>query len=323
MCTAITYKSESSYFGRNLDWEHSFGEQIVITPRRYPLKFKKTAEISWHYAIIGTAITENGYPLYFDASNEKGLCAAALNFPDNAHYKPYCEGFENISPFEFIPYVLSKCRSVADAKKLLSRISITDIPFSASLPLTPLHWILADKNESIVVEPLKSGLYICDNPVGVLTNSPPFEMQLFYLSNFLNLTCGEPYNRFSDKISLHPCSKGLGAFSLPGDFSSPSRFVKASFSALSSLPKSSEAESITQFFHILSSVNQVEGCVKTGDRFEKTIYSSCYNLQNGMYYYKTYHNSRLCAINPKNENIDGEKLISHPFLAEQDINFQN
>ena len=117
MCTAITYKTSNLYFGRNLDWEHSFGEEIVITPRKYPITFKKTADISWHYAIIGTAIIKDNYPLYFDGINEKGLCIAGLNFPENAFYKPYCEGFDNITPFEFIPYILSVFKSVKEVKR--------------------------------------------------------------------------------------------------------------------------------------------------------------------------------------------------------------
>ncbi len=323
MCTAITYKTHAHYFGRNLDWEHSFGEEIVITPRKYPLKFKKAADISWHYAMIGAALRYEEYPLYFDAVNEKGLAAAGLNFPKNAHYKPYCEGFDNITPFEFIPYILSKCQSVSDARKLLSRMNIVDISFSDTLPLTPLHWIIADKNSSITVEPSKSGVNIYENEVGVLTNNPPFDMQLFYLSNFLNLTSSEPVNRFTDRITIEPCSRGLGAYSLPGDLSSPSRFVKAAFTKLNSPSDLSEDDSISQFFHILSSAEQQCGTVKIGDKYEKTIYSSCCNTDKGIYYYKTYNNSRINAVSLEGENLEGEKLISHPFLCGQDINFQN
>lgn len=323
MCTAITYKTKNFYFGRNLDWEHTFGEEIVITPRKYSITFKKTPDISWHYAIIGTAVIKDNYPLYFDGINEKGLCIAGLNFPENAFYKPYCEGFDNIAPFEFIPYILSKCQSVSDARKLLSRINIVDISFDESLPLSPLHWIIADKENCITIEPAKSGINIYENEFGVLTNNPPFDMQLFYLSNFLNLTKDEPVNRFSEKISLSPCSRGLGAYSLPGDLSSPSRFVRATFTKLNSISEMSEEESVSQFFHILSSANQINGNVKIGEKYEKTIYSNCYNAEKGVFYYKTYNNSRICAIDINKEKLDTKKLISYPFLLGQDINFQN
>ena len=87
MCTAITYKTKDHYFGRNLDFEISYGEMVVITPRNYPFKFRKHQEINKHYSIIGMGIVADNYPLYFDATNEKGLSMAGLNFPQNADYK--------------------------------------------------------------------------------------------------------------------------------------------------------------------------------------------------------------------------------------------
>ena len=86
MCTAISYKTKDFYFGRTLDYEISYGERIVITPRDFKLEFRKTFDIEHHYAMIGMAAVANDYPLYFDAMNEKGVCMAGLNFPDNAKY---------------------------------------------------------------------------------------------------------------------------------------------------------------------------------------------------------------------------------------------
>ena len=99
MCTAITYKTKDHYFGRNLDLERSYGERVVITPRNFVLNMRCVEPLAEHYAMVGMATVAEGYPLYYEATNEMGLSMAALNFPDNADYKPYLEGCDNITPF--------------------------------------------------------------------------------------------------------------------------------------------------------------------------------------------------------------------------------
>lgn len=309
MCTAI---SQGGYFGRNLDWEHSFGEKIVITPQNYSFRFRHAPTFSRHYAIIGAAIEENDYPLYFDAVNEKGLAAAGLNFPTYCKYMPFCQGVENVASFEIIPYILSQCACVSEAEKLLSRINITEESFSPSLPPSPLHFLIADSKQSIVLEQTSKGRNIWRNETGTLTNSPSFDMQLFYLSNFLNLSPKEGENRFSDKLSLSPCSRGMGAFSLPGDFSSSSRFVKAAFLNLNSPKNFVEGENVAQIFNILGSIMQIKGACLIGGKSEYTVYSSCINLSKGIYYYKTYCGN-ICSVDINKEDLKGNSLISYPF----------
>ena len=250
MCTAITYYTNNHYFGRNLDLEYSYKETVTITPRNYKFKFRKVKELDNHYAIIGMAYISNDYPLYYDAINEKGLGMAGLNFPNNANYKEEQENMNNIAPFEFIPYVLSQCSNIEEVKKLLKNTNIALINFSEQLPASPLHWIIADKETSITVESVKDGLKIYDNPVGVLTNNPTFDIQMFNLNNYMNLSTEQPINKFSKKLNLETYSRGMGGIGLPGDLSSASRFVKATFTKMNSISGNSESESISQFFHI-------------------------------------------------------------------------
>lgn len=324
MCTAVSYNSGSHYFGRNLDVEGSYGETVVITPRNYTFGFKKANEIKKHYAIIGMAKIENGYPLYFDGSNENGLSMAALNFPGNAVYNPPKTGADNITPYEIIPWILGQCENVQKAKKLLEKINITDIDFSDTLTLTPLHWIISDKEESVTVEQVRDGLKVYENPVGVLTNNPQFDMQLFYLNNFMSLSTRQPVNKFSDKITLNAYSRGMGAIGLPGDLSSSSRFVRAVFTKLNILHAENEEKSVGQFFHILDSVYQQKGCVSLDNgEYEYTSYSTCCNSETGLFYYKTYENNRICCVSMFSENLDGKNLISYPLLRENDFYIQN
>ncbi len=324
MCTAITYNTKDHYFGRNLDLEFSYKETVTITPRNYPFKFRKVNEINNHYAIIGMVYVADGYPLYYDAINEKGLGMAGLNFPDNANYKDEKDGMDNIAPFEFIPWILSQCANITEAKLLLKKINIANINFSAKLPASPLHWIISDKESSITVESVNNGLNIFDNPVGVLTNNPTFDIHIFNLNNYMNLSIEQPNNNFSKKLNLNAYSRGMGAMGLPGDLSSASRFVKATFTKMNSISGESESESISQFFHILNSVNQQRGCVHMGeDKYEITIYSSCCNMDKGIYYYTTYENSQITGIDMYKENLEGSELINYDLIKGQQILMQN
>ena len=324
MCTAATYKTKDHYFGRNLDLEYSYNESVTVTPRNFVLNFKKVPALEKHYAMIGMAAVMNSYPLYYEATNEKGLSMAGLNFPGNADYKPEAEGKDNVTPFEFIPWILGQCADVSEVRVLLERINLVDICFSPELPLATLHWIISDREESITVESVKDGLKVYDNPVGVLTNNPTFDYHMTNLCNYMSLSSEAPVNSFSDKVKLETYSRGMGAMGLPGDLSSASRFVKAAFTKLNSLSGDSESASISQFFHILGSVAQQRGCVHMGEgKYEITIYSSCCNTDKGIYYYTTYENSQITGIDMHHENLDSALLISYPIITGQQIKMMN
>jgi len=297
MCTAISFLTKDHYFGRNLDLEYSYEETITITPRHFSLPFRKKLPLKKHFAMIGTAYIQEDFPLYYDAVNEAGLAMAGLNFPEYAKYQPFMTKKDNITPFELIPWVLGQCTNVAEAHILLSNTNLLSESFNEELPLTPLHWLISDKTCSIVAEPLKGGLKIYENPVGVLTNSPTFDIQLFQLKH---------------------------SMSLPGDWSSQSRFIKASFVKTHSVCNSSESDSISQFFHILNSVEYQRGCTpEENGSFDITVYSNCYNTDKGIYYYRTYHNSQISAIDMSKENLDNNSLISYPMIKNQQIHYQN
>ncbi len=324
MCTAITYKTKDSYFGRNLDLEYSYHETVTITPRNYPFNFRKINHNNHHYAIIGMAYVSDNYPLYYDAVNEKGLGMAGLNFPTNAYYHDLKEGLNNVAPFEFIPYVLCSCTTIEEVLELLDKTNIVNINFSDNLKASPLHWIIADKNRSITVESVESGLKVYENPMGVLTNNPEFPMQLFNLNNYMSLGIEPPVNNFSQKLNFDVYSRGMGALGLPGDLSSVSRFVKCTFTKMNSLSKDDEISSISQFFHILESVYQQRGCVHMGNNeYEITIYSSCVNQDNCVYYYKTYDNSNIHGVNLFKENLDSENLVNYNLVTEMQVTMQN
>ena len=266
MCTAATYKTEDFYFGRTLDYEFSYGDEITVTPRNYPFEFRSMGGIKEHYAMVGMAHVADNFPLYYDAMNERGLCIAGLNFVGNAHYRDVIPGKDNVAQYELIPWLLAQCGTVREARALLEKINITNIPFSDKLPCAQLHWIVADKTEAITVESVEEGIRI-------------YDLERVF----------------------------------------PAAFVKTN-----SLSGSTEQESFSQFFHILGAVDQQRGCCHLGEgKYEITIYTSCCNADKGIYYYNTYENHQISAVDMHREQLDGSALARYKPITGEQIKFQN
>lgn len=323
MCTAVTYQTKDHYFGRNLDIEHGYQEAVTITPRNYTFHFRRLPPMEQHFAMIGMATVSGRYPLYYDATNEYGLSIAGLNFPHSAQYMPEDPHKDNIAPFELIPWILGSCKSVSEAAVKIKSANMVDIPFSSEFPTATLHWIIADRNQAITVEPTKEGIQVHENPIGILTNEPPFPYHMTNLQNYLHVTREEPQNRLAPSLPLKAYSRGMGGIGLPGDLSSASRFIKAAFTKLNSVSKDAESASISQVFHILGSVAQQQGCVKVGSLYEKTIYSSCCNTSKGIYYYTTYENSQITAVRLHGADLNTRELVSFPLVKDQQIRTEN
>ena len=369
MCTSVSFVTKDHYFGRNLDLEFSYHETVAVTPRNKAFAFRHEDATQKHLAMIGMAFVVDDYPLYYDATNEKGLSIAGLNFPGNACYGEPVEGKHNVASFELIPWLLSSCESVAEARLLLENTNITDDSFSPELPPATLHWMIADQKESIVFEQTQSGGKVYDNPVGVMTNNPTFDYQMLHLQDYMTCSPDGPVNKIAAGVDFSPYSRGMGGIGIPGDLSSASRFVKVAFTKMNSLVgeliagdslaegagvgnasggapsvdessvgaslaggarvSATESASISQFFKILGSVEQQKGCCRLGvdaagnPICEYTIYSSCCNIDKGIYYYTTYENSQISAVNMNHEDLDGESVIVYELIKGQQIREQN
>ena len=324
MCTAAAFHSKDFYFGRTLDYEFSYGDQVVILPRSYPLHYLEQETQTRHYAMIGMACVMEDTPLFYDAVNEKGLAIAGLNFVGNACYHPHAPGKENIAQFELIPWLLGQCADLAEARALLAKLNLVDIPFNAQLPTARLHWLITDRTGSITVEAMADGLRVYDNPVEVLTNNPPFPQQMAMLANYRALSPRTPQNTFAPGVDLPELSRGMGGIGLPGDLSSMSRFVRVAFTRGNAKAADDEMSSVSQFFHILGSVEQQRGCCELDSgKYEITLYTSCCNADKGIYYYTTYDNRQITAVSMRHENLDGTALVHYPILEQQNIFCQN
>lgn len=320
MCTAISFKKQNTYFGRTLDYEFSYQEMVTIAPRNYPFVFRHLGLNNKHYAIIGMAHVVDNYPLYYDAMNEHGLAMAGLNFVGNASYNEVIKGATNVAQFELIAYILATCKTVKEALKAMETINIVKTAYSSFYPIAELHWIMRDKNTTIIIEKMRDGVHIYDNQTGCMTNNPPFNYQMQNLKKyaFLANCTSKPTFSYSDAFY----SRGMNTIGLPGDLTSEGRFVRAAFNVKFSISLPTEEACVNQFFHILESVWQIRGACMINDSYEITIYASCMNLDKGIYYYRTYNNSTVNAVSLKNVNLNTSNLYLYN-LREDTFHFQN
>ena len=174
-----------------------------------------------------------------------------------------------------------------------------------------------------MVEATADGLHVYDDPAGVLTNNPPFPQQMAALRNYTRLSASQPPADFCG-VPVTLDSRGMGALGLPGDLSSPSRFVRAAFVRANARAARTEDANVSQFFHILTSVEQQRGCCELdGGKYEITLYTSCCNADRGIYYYTTYGNHQITAVDMHRENLDGDRLVRYPLVQGEQIALQN
>ena len=192
--------------------------------------------------------------------------------------------------------------------KLLENINLVNIPFSEQLPLSPLHWIISDRKKSIVVEAMRDGVHIHENPVGVLANNPPFDMQLQNLALYQNLIPYETKNSLSVVCDFKGMGKGYGSVGLPGDFSSPSRFVKTAY--LVSLSSSLDEKDITlpHLFSLLRSVAVPKGSVVTEEGIHHTLYTCGIDVGKKTYSVSYYDSLLIKTVCMRDEALDSSVL---------------
>ncbi len=289
ICTALLFKAKNSLFGRTLDVEREYGEEITVIPRGFLSK----SGFKTKYKILSVAKNVSGYPLIFDGMNEAGLSMAGLNFPGNAVYFDEDKSKENLPSYDLILSVLGQFKNITEAKKYFKNLNITNEYFSETLPPSPLHWIVADKDGTFIVEQTKDGLFVFDNPQNVLTNNPPYPMQIENYNKFLNLTPN--HKKTNQDLSYY--SNGTGSLGLPGDMTSMSRFVRTVYNLDFAERYETNDENIRTFFDILGSVRQIKGTVilENGDK-EFTKYTSCYDLHNKNGYFISNISNKIMVV---------------------------
>ena len=248
---------------------------------------------------------------------------AGLNFVGNAVYQEIQEGRENVAQFEFIPWILSQCASVEEAKKMLAEMNLVGTVFAPQFPAAQLHWILADEHACITIECVREGLKVYDNPAGVLTNNPPFEQQMFLLNQYMHLSPKQPENHFPNSCHYRPTAAAwvhldsreiflllpaLQKWHLPEHMQYQEilrRKVSASFST---------------FWDRWISREDVVKWLRANARLQFIPHAG---MQEGIYYYNTYENHQITAVDMHRENLDGTTLTRYPLIQKGEIRWQN
>ncbi|WP_283694191.1 choloylglycine hydrolase [Clostridium perfringens] len=329
MCTGLALETKDGLhlFGRNMDIEYSFNQSIIFIPRNFKCVNKSNKkELTTKYAVLGMGTIFDDYPTFADGMNEKGLGCAGLNFPVYVSYsKEDIEGKTNIPVYNFLLWVLANFSSVEEVKEALKNANIVDIPISENIPNTTLHWMISDiTGKSIVVEQTKEKLNVFDNNIGVLTNSPTFDWHVANLNQYVGLRYNQvPEFKLGDQ-SLTSLGQGTGLVGLPGDFTPASRFIRVAFLRDAMIKNDKDSIDLIEFFHILNNVAMVRGSTRTvEEKSDLTQYTSCMCLEKGIYYYNTYENNQINAIDMNKENLDGNEIKTYKYNKTLSINHVN
>ena len=313
MCTGIRFSGGKGnlYLARNLDWTSGYGERVVVTPTGYGPKSPFGAVGEIRHAVIGMGIVEEDTPLYFDCGNDAGLAVAGLNFPGYAQYaREPSEGATNVAAFEFPLWVASQFASVDEAEAALAGVVIVDKPINEKYPSSLLHWIIGDAARAIVVEYTSGGMQVFEDDVDVLANQPGFVWHHENLRNYLNASPDYPEKTVVGRAELAPFGSGSLMRGIPGDYYSPSRFVRAAYVHSNYPDKGTEEENVSRAFHTLQQVAMVEGsAAMDSGEFEKTIYTGLFSSRTSTYYWNSYDDPAIRSAAMADHAPDGTELV--------------
>lgn len=321
-CTGIKLvaKDGSLVHGRTLEFGVQVDIATVVIPRGYA--FKGTTPqgqgltYTSKYAAVGAIAF--GDPALMDGLNEKGLAVGTFYFPTYAGYSEITSANQSkaLSPVEFPNWILTQFATVDEVKAALPSVIIAPTITKEWGPTAaPFHYIVYDKSgKCLVIEPINGKLVTYDNKLGTFTNSPAFDWHMTNLRNFINLT---PFNAKPvtlNGISLESFGQGSGMVGLPGDFTPPSRFVRAAIFSATAIPSANANDAIYQLFHILNQFDIPVGAArsKVGDvtYSDETQITCARDPQSLKYYFRSYNDQTIKMIDLKQFDLDAKAIKS-------------
>ena len=318
-CTSITLKSKdgATVAARTIEWAESVMNcMYVVVPKNQELQsFTPTGmdgvKFKSKYGFVGLAVEQKEFMV--EGLNEKGLSAGLFYFPNYGKYQPYdtTQKDKCLADFQVVSYVLSQCESVDEVKEVLPKVRVINIDPRSST----VHWRFTEASgRQIVLEIVNEVMHFYENPLGVLTNSPGIEWHWANLNNYINLQPGSVPEHPFGPLEMKNFGHGSGMLGLPGDFTPPSRFVRAAFFQLTA-PQQADAEgSIFQAFHILNNFDiptgtEVAWGKASTDLPSATQFTVASDTHNRMIYYRTMYNSNIRCIDLK--RVDFDKVKYH------------
>ena len=330
MCTAITLKTSENHHlvGRNFDIHPMNDLSVALVPREFEYVNRVTnEEMKTKYAVLGMGLFYENHILFCDGVNEKGLSCLMLQLSKFSTWSHKIRKDKvNIAPYDVAFWVLSNFSTISELMEDFKQLNIVALPDDQTALSTEIHWLVSDTSgQSIVIERTRDKLTVYNNKVGVLANSPTFDWHLNNLDCYINVKSEQPEETKWGQQMLSPYSNGFGTIGLPGDFSSPSRFVKAAFLRNHVNVGEGDESAISECFHILDNFVVPRGVVETPKRKEchLTKYSACLCLETQLYYYKTSSNQQIQVIDLNKENLDAKGLKLFPYPTRLTVHDQN
>ena len=331
-CTGIrlTAKDGSVIHARTLEFAVDVKSDIIIVPRGYKRTGtapNKTKGMSWTTKYASVGANGVGQPVLFDGLNEKGLAVGFFYHPHTAKYMPYkpSDAPNTLGSWELGTWILDSFATVDEVKKNINKVVVSDAIFPPWGFAPPAHFVVHDATgKSIVIEFLNGKLVVFENPLGIITNSPSYDWHMTNIRNYINISL-TPVNEMKiDGVTLKSFGMGSGLHGIPGDFTPPSRFVRATIFSKASLPQKTGYDAVIEAFHILNNFDIPKGTAREHAKdkhgnviAEFTQWTAASDLKAKKYYIRTYDNSQIKMIDLNKMNLDAKEIITIPLKSKE------
>ena len=336
-CTALTLQGADGtvVFGRTMEWaEFDMEPRFTLVPRGLALAAAVMpdgkAGASWHGQYGFAGIDMLGQPTYADAVNEQGLAVSMLYFPGFAAYQKYdpAQAGNSLSPDNVATWIAGNFATTREVRDGISKVRVVPVVQPILGIASPAHWIVTDPGkQQLVIEYLGGQLHVYDAPLGVMTNAPPYDWHITNLRNYLNLRAvAWPDVGIAD-LDITPLGVGSGMIGLPGDFTPPSRFIRAVAFSQTARKTTGGYDTVREQFRILDNFNvpiaAVAGGIPPGLKplkYSGTQYTTAIDLKNMVFYYHTDSDRTVRKVNLKTVDFGalGNKMIHQPLRYKED-----
>lgn len=323
-CTGIRLIAAdgSVVYARTLEFGFDLKSEILMVPRGYA-RTGTTPDgkqgLKWKSKYASVGMNGVGLPLVFDGLNERGLAAGLFYFPTSAGYMPYsaADSGRTIAPWEVGSYILENFASVDEVKAHIGTIVVPSVVFSQWGSVPEIHYVVHDTSgKSIVIEYVGSKLNVYDNPLGVITNSPSFDWHMTNLRNYVNFSMNNAPPVHLGPVKLVPTGQGSGMLGLPGDFTPPSRFVRAVAFTQSAFRPKTEQDAVLEAFKILNNFDIPRGSARDGQKdahgnvqADYTLWTGASDLKARRYLFRTYDNSQIRSVDLMDMDVNGKDIV--------------
>ncbi len=333
-CTGIRLKAEDGtvVHARTLEFAVDLQSDVIMVPRGYN-RIGTTPDgkkgLTWKSKYASLGANGVGLPYIFDGLNEKGLAVGTFYFPGTAGYMSYnpADAGRTIAPWEVGSWILENFATVDEVKANAGKVLVPDVVLKAWGFTPPVHYVVHDAaGKSIVLEYVDGKLNIHDNPLGVMSNSPTFDWHMTNLRNYVNILHTNVRPIQLGDVKLTPLGQGSGMLGLPGDFTPPSRFVRAVAFSQSLLPSKTGEDAVLQAFHLLNNFDIPKGAAREEKKDEHgniladyTTWTSANDLKRKRFYFRTYDKSQIRRVDLMKMNLDAKEIVSIPMKGKEVI----